>query len=55
LLPVTQALFAEPNPAVFKGVLHAHGRIPTADVRLPLLNASPDATQRALEAVAAAS
>jgi 4-hydroxy-tetrahydrodipicolinate synthase len=55
LLPVTQALFAEPNPAVFKGVLHAQGRIPTADVRLPLLNASPDATDRALSAIAAAS
>jgi 4-hydroxy-tetrahydrodipicolinate synthase len=55
LLPVTQALFAEPNPAVFKGVLHAQGRIPTPDVRLPLLNASADAVQRARGAVAAAS
>ena len=32
LLPVVQACFAEPNPAVFKGVLHAQGRIPTPDV-----------------------
>ena len=40
LLPVVQAAFAEPNPSVFKGVLHAQGRIPTADVRLPLVNAS---------------
>jgi len=55
LLPVTQALFAEPNPAVFKGVLQAQGRIPTADVRLPLLNASADAVQHALDAVTAAS
>jgi 4-hydroxy-tetrahydrodipicolinate synthase len=55
LLPVTQALFAEPNPAVFKGVLHAQGRIPTPDVRLPLLNASPDAVQRARDAIVAAS
>jgi 4-hydroxy-tetrahydrodipicolinate synthase len=55
LLPVTQALFAEPNPAVFKGVLHAQNRIPTADVRLPLLNASSDAIQRALDAIVAAS
>jgi 4-hydroxy-tetrahydrodipicolinate synthase len=55
LLPVTETLFAEPNPAVFKGVLQAQGRIPTADVRLPLLNASPDAVQRALDAVTAAS
>lgn len=55
LLPVTQALFAEPNPAVFKGVLHAQGRIPTPDVRLPLLNASPDAVRQALGAIDAAS
>ena len=40
LLPVVQACFAEPNPAVFKGVLHAQGRIPTPDVRLPLVAAS---------------
>ena len=37
LLPVVQAGFAEPNPSVFKGVLHAQGRIPTPDVRLPLV------------------
>jgi 4-hydroxy-tetrahydrodipicolinate synthase len=55
LLPVTQAMFAEPNPAVFKGVLHAQGRIPTADVRLPLVNASSDAIQRAVDAIVAAS
>jgi 4-hydroxy-tetrahydrodipicolinate synthase len=55
LLPVTQALFAEPNPAVFKGVLHAQNRIPTADVRLPLLKASSDSIQRALDAIVAAS
>jgi dihydrodipicolinate synthase/N-acetylneuraminate lyase len=40
---------------VFKGVLQAQGRIPTADVRLPLLNASGDATQRAVDAIVAAS
>ncbi|MGW2249741.1 dihydrodipicolinate synthase family protein [Kitasatospora sp. NPDC001660] len=33
------AVFAEPNPTVVKGVLHAQGRIPTPDVRLPLLPA----------------
>jgi 4-hydroxy-tetrahydrodipicolinate synthase len=55
LLPVVQANFAEPNPAVFKGVLHAQGRIPTPDVRLPLVNASAPAVQRALAAVDAAS
>ena len=37
LLPVVQACFAEPNPSVFKGVLHAQGKIPTPDVRLPLI------------------
>ena len=55
MLPVTQALFTEPNPAVFKGVLHAQGRIPTPDVRLPLVNASDDAVQAAVAAVHTAS
>jgi 4-hydroxy-tetrahydrodipicolinate synthase len=54
LLPVVQSLFAEPNPAVFKAVLHAQGRIPTPDVRLPLLNASAAARDRAVAAVDAA-
>ncbi|MFF2750827.1 dihydrodipicolinate synthase family protein [Kitasatospora sp. NPDC058048] len=31
--------FTAPNPTVTKGVLHAQGRIPTPDVRLPLLPA----------------
>jgi 4-hydroxy-tetrahydrodipicolinate synthase len=55
LLPVVRALFAEPNPAVFKGVLHAQGRIATPDVRLPLLNASTAAVDRCLEAITHAS
>jgi 4-hydroxy-tetrahydrodipicolinate synthase len=55
LLPVTKSLFTEPNPAVFKGVLHAQGRIPTPDVRLPLENASDAAVQAALAAVQQAS
>jgi 4-hydroxy-tetrahydrodipicolinate synthase len=55
LLSVAQTAFAEPNPAVFKGVLHAQGRIPTPDVRLPLVNASSGAVERALGAVAVAS
>jgi 4-hydroxy-tetrahydrodipicolinate synthase len=55
LLPVTQSLFVEPNPAVFKGVLHAQGRIPTPDVRLPLVNASQASVDAALAAVHAAS
>jgi 4-hydroxy-tetrahydrodipicolinate synthase len=54
LLPVIQACFAEPNPAVFKAVLHSQGRIPTPDVRLPLVNASDAAVQAALAAVEAA-
>ncbi|WP_030669297.1 4-hydroxy-tetrahydrodipicolinate synthase family protein [Streptomyces sp. NRRL B-1347] len=41
------ALFAEPNPTVIKGVLHAQERIPSPAVRLPLLPASPDAVRRA--------
>jgi len=41
LAPLSAALFAEPNPTVIKAVLHAQGRIPTPDVRLPLLPAAP--------------
>jgi 4-hydroxy-tetrahydrodipicolinate synthase len=55
LLPVVQALFADPNPAVFKAVLHAQGRIPTPDVRMPLTNASPESLAAALAAIAATS
>ncbi len=54
LLSVVQACFAEPNPAVFKGVLHAQGRIPTPDVRMPLTNASQAAIDAALAAISAA-
>ena len=54
LLPVVAAGFAEPNPAVFKGVVHAQGRIPTPEVRLPLLRASDASVQTALAAVDAA-
>jgi 4-hydroxy-tetrahydrodipicolinate synthase len=54
LLPVVQACFAEPNPAVFKGVLHAQGRIPTPNVRLPLVDASAPSVDAALAAIAAA-
>ncbi len=54
LLPVVRACFAEPNPSVFKAVLHAQGRIPTPDVRLPLVNASPQSLQRALDAISEA-
>jgi 4-hydroxy-tetrahydrodipicolinate synthase len=54
LLPLVEALFAEPNPAVIKALLHAEGRIPTPDVRLPLTAATPAALQRAQAAYAAA-
>ncbi len=50
LLPLSRALFAEPNPAVIKAVLSAHGRIPSPRVRLPLLPTGPQATTSALEA-----
>jgi 4-hydroxy-tetrahydrodipicolinate synthase len=40
LTRLSAALFAEPNPTVIKAVLHAQGRIPTPDVRLPLLPAA---------------
>jgi 4-hydroxy-tetrahydrodipicolinate synthase len=51
LATLAAALFAEPNPSVVKAVLHAHGRIPTPAVRLPLLPAGPDTTQAALRHV----
>jgi 4-hydroxy-tetrahydrodipicolinate synthase len=48
LAPLSAALFAEPNPVVIKGVLHAQGRIPSPAVRLPLLPGSRDAVSAAL-------
>ena len=48
LAPLSAALFAEPNPAVIKGVLHARGLIPSPAVRLPLLAASRDSVLAAL-------
>lgn len=45
LAGLSAAAFAEPNPVVIKGALHALGRIPTPDVRLPLLPASPGAVK----------
>ncbi|HEX6686901.1 MAG TPA: dihydrodipicolinate synthase family protein [Candidatus Limnocylindrales bacterium] len=50
LAPLAAALFAEPNPTVIKGVLHAQSRIPTADVRLPLLPAAAESVRSALDA-----
>lgn len=46
LAPMSAALFAEPNPTVLKGVLHALGLIPTASVRLPLLPAQPSSVEK---------
>jgi len=50
LLPLALSLFAEPSPAVIKGVLHADGSLPTPDVRMPLANASAAAVETALGA-----
>jgi 4-hydroxy-tetrahydrodipicolinate synthase len=47
LAPVSAALFAEPNPAVIKAVLHRSGQIPSPAVRLPLLPASEHAADEA--------
>lgn len=52
LARMSAAVFAEPNPTVVKGVLHAQGRIPAPDVRLPLLPASEAAVTAALEQLA---
>jgi 4-hydroxy-tetrahydrodipicolinate synthase len=52
LAPLSQALFAEPNPTVVKAALHAQGRIPTPSVRPPLLDAHPDSTATALKQLA---
>jgi 4-hydroxy-tetrahydrodipicolinate synthase len=47
------ALFAEPNPAVIKSVLHAQGRIASPAVRLPLLPARPESAAAALALLSA--
>lgn len=54
LLGLVLTLFAEPSPTVIKALLHAEGRIPTPDVRLPLAPATPAALQAAQAAYAAA-
>jgi 4-hydroxy-tetrahydrodipicolinate synthase len=55
LLPLVLALFAEPNPAVLKGLLHRQGRIATPDVRMPMAGASAAAVDRAARALEALS
>jgi 4-hydroxy-tetrahydrodipicolinate synthase len=52
LAPVSAAAFAEPNPVVIKGALHALGRIPTPLVRLPLLPAGADSVGALLTCLA---
>jgi len=54
LLPVVQAGFVEPNPAVFKGVLHAQGRIASPALRLPMTAASAASVDACLAAISAA-
>ena len=51
LLPLVKRLFAEPNPSVIKGVLHALGKIPTPDLRLPMTAASTAAVDAAMTAL----
>jgi 4-hydroxy-tetrahydrodipicolinate synthase len=53
LARLSAALFAEPNPAVIKGVLHAQGTIPSPAVRLPLLPARYDTVHAAVNLLAA--
>jgi 4-hydroxy-tetrahydrodipicolinate synthase len=51
LLPLVKRLFAEPNPTVIKGVLHALGKIPTPSLRLPMTPASTAAVDAAVTAL----
>ena len=53
LAPMSAALFAEPNPSVIKGVLHAQGKIPSPAVRLPLLPARYDTVHAAMNLLTA--
>ncbi|HEX6702658.1 MAG TPA: dihydrodipicolinate synthase family protein, partial [Gaiellaceae bacterium] len=55
LLPLVQALFAEPSPAVLKAILHEEGRISTPSVRMPLSEASSGAVSNGLAAFRKAS
>jgi 4-hydroxy-tetrahydrodipicolinate synthase len=55
LTGLAEALFAEPNPTVIKGVLHRQGHIPSPAVRLPLLPASSESVDAALAAASSLS
>ena len=52
LTALSARLFAEPNPAVIKAVLHGLGHIASPAVRLPLLAARPSSASAALAAAA---
>jgi 4-hydroxy-tetrahydrodipicolinate synthase len=52
---LSAALFAEPNPAVIKGVLHAQGKIASPAVRLPLLPARRETVRAATSLLSQAS
>lgn len=52
LARLSAAAFAEPNPTVIKGALHALGRIPTPQVRLPLLPATAQSVDALLARLA---
>jgi 4-hydroxy-tetrahydrodipicolinate synthase len=52
LTALSARLFAEPNPAVIKAVLHGLGHIASPAVRLPLLAAQPSSASAALAAAA---
>ncbi|MFF9640130.1 dihydrodipicolinate synthase family protein [Kitasatospora aureofaciens] len=51
LTALALSAFTAPNPTVTKGVLHAQGRIPTPEVRLPLLPAGEAEVAAALALV----
>jgi 4-hydroxy-tetrahydrodipicolinate synthase len=53
LLPLVRELFSLPSPAVLKGVLCAQSRIPTPNLRLPLMPAPSVAVAAAMAAIAA--
>ena len=53
LLPIVVAGFAEPNPAMWKGALHAIGEIATPDLRAPMTAASDTAIEALVAAIVA--
>lgn len=53
LAPITSALFAEPNPAPVKSLLHSMGRITTDTLRLPMVPLE-DALRNRLQGLMAA-